>query len=102
MKKELNKILWNNVDIKGDRPMKKELQVDLETFINQKLQQAEQRKIEEIIEELFKIEKEKWNDAEHCSCLGYALIKISGGEDSQAGKEMEKRLQSLKTLTTNK
>ena len=49
MKKELNKILWNNVDIKGDRPMKKELQVDLETFINQKLQEVEQRKIEEIL-----------------------------------------------------
>jgi len=49
MEKELNKILWDNVDIKGDRPMKKEVQKDLENFINQKLQQAEQRKVEEII-----------------------------------------------------
>lgn len=46
----------------------------------------------ETIEELFTVEKEKWADAVHCTCLGYALIQLSGGEDSIEGQEMEKRL----------
>jgi hypothetical protein len=49
----------------------------------------------QIIEELFQIEKEKWKDCDHCTCLGYAIIQIAGGEDSEKGKEMEKRLQEL-------
>ncbi len=54
----------------------------------------------EIIEKLFAIEKEKWHDAVHCTCLGYALVELCGGEDSEGGKEMERRLLELQKPTT--
>ena len=44
------------------------------------------------VEELFKIEQEKWSDAVHCPCMGYALIELSGGEESEGGIEMQRRL----------
>jgi len=31
---------------------------------------------EEIISLLKEIEKEKWDDAEHCTCLGYAIHHV--------------------------
>ena len=49
------------------------------------------------IEELFEIESAKQKDVAHCSCLAYALVKLSGG-NSPAGQEMEKRLLELTHL----
>jgi hypothetical protein len=44
------------------------------------------------IEDLFTIEQEKWDDAIHCTCMGYALVELSGGEDSAEGQVMQERL----------
>lgn len=33
---------------------------------------------EEIAKQFIEIEKDKWKDAEHCTCLGYAIVKIFG------------------------
>lgn len=52
---------------------------------------------QKVLEELFEIEKEKWGDAVHCSCLGYAIVQIAGGEDSEDGKKWERRLLALNT-----
>ena len=41
---------------------------------------------EEIAKQFIEIEKDKLKDAEHCTCLGYAIIKIFG-------KKYEKILQ---------
>jgi len=50
-----------------------------------------QQERERIAEELVKIEREKWKDAKHCSCLGYAIVKVFG-------EKYEDRLTSIKTL----
>jgi len=71
-------------------------------FIEDWIRETLTKQEEGIIEKLFTIEKRKWNDAEHCSCLGYAIIQIAGGEESEKGKEMEERLQTLKTKSMNK
>lgn len=66
------------------------------SFIKNTIIPAEvERGRRQAIEELFEIEKTKWKDAVHCTCMGYALIQLAGGEDSKGGKEMEKRLQAL-------
>lgn len=64
-------------------------------YISKVEEDARKDERERVIQELFGIEKDKWNDAEHCTCLGYALVKLSGGEDSKGGQEMEKRLKGL-------
>ena len=46
----------------------------------------------DLIGELFKIESEKWRDAEHCTCLGYAIVQLAGGEDSEEGKKWQAKL----------
>jgi len=60
------------------------------------IQQAVEEERARVVEELFEMEKNKWKDVEHCTCLGYAIIQVVGGEDSKEGKEMSKRLSSLK------
>lgn len=68
----------------------------------EELKLERERVREEITEQLFKIEKEKWKDAEHCTCLGYSIIEVAGGEESRGGKEMVKRLQALSDLLKDK
>lgn len=58
-------------------------------------QEGEKAEREKVIEELFEIEKNKWEDAEHCSCMGYALLVLSGGEESENGMKMQERLLAL-------
>lgn len=67
----------------------------IEKLLTQTLTTTAQRVREETIEDVFQIEKEKWRDAEHCTCLGYALVQLAGGEDSEGGKKMEERLSTL-------
>ena len=57
--------------------------------------EAKNEERERMVEELFEIEKTKGKDAKHCTCLGYAIIQVVGGEDSKEGKEMIKRFSSL-------
>ena len=64
-------------------------------FLSEKLDQARAEERERVVEELFEIEKTKGKDAKHCTCLGYAIIQVVGGEDSKEGKEMIKRFSSL-------
>lgn len=40
------------------------------------MEQALESQKEEIISKLKKIEKERWSDAEHCTCLAYAIDKL--------------------------
>ena len=35
---------------------------------------------QEIANKLIDIENSKWKDAEHCTCLGYAIVTIFGEE----------------------
>lgn len=67
--------------------------IDIIDFIRQEKELTRK----EVVEELFEIKKNEWKDEIHCTCLGYAIVKISGGEDSEEGKEMEKRLLNLLT-----
>ncbi len=64
-------------------------------------QEGEKAGREKAIQELFAIEGDKWADALHCSCMAYALVELSGGEESEGGIEMGKRLVSLKEALTN-
>lgn len=48
-----------------------------------------------IIEELIQIQKERWSDAIHCTCLGFAIVQIAGGEDSKEGMAVTKRLMEI-------
>lgn len=48
--------------------------------MEEKIKEAEDRKVKEIADKLVQIEKEKWDDAEHCNCLGYAIVTVFGEE----------------------
>ena len=72
---------------------------EMRVWIEKTLTQLEKEVREELVEQLFKVEKEKWHDAEHCTCLGYALVEVCGGEDSEDGQLMEKRLLALHSPT---
>jgi len=48
----------------------------LEAFLKQTLE----AKAEEVIKFLKQVDNEKWNDAVHCTCLGYAIDYLEGGE----------------------
>jgi hypothetical protein len=50
---------------------------------------------ENILEELIKIENERWEDAKHCTCLGYAIIQVAGGDDGDID-ELERRLKLMR------
>lgn len=52
--------------------------------------QVRQKTLEEVADKLIKIEKDKWEDAEHCTCLGYAIVSVFG-------EKYEKILQNLKS-----
>ena len=85
--------LW--ADIEGSTlilPARKAL---VESFLSSRTTLAYKAGLERAREILFEIEKSKWKDAEHCSCLGYVLVQLAGGEDSEGGREMEKRLLAL-------
>jgi len=70
--------------------------IEVPTDYIKQVRREERAKVrKEVIEEVFEVEKEKWNDAVHCTCLGYALVKLAGGEDSEGGKKMEERLLKL-------
>lgn len=45
--------------------------------------------IEKIAEKLLEIEKEKWDDAVHCTCLGYAIVTIFGDKYEKKIKELK-------------
>ena len=49
-----------------------------EQFISDQLRQARQREREVIVNKMLKIEKTKWHDCEHCTCLAYAIVSIFG------------------------
>jgi len=59
---------WDEMNRKGS--CTKEICI---TDIAQALSQTEARVKEEVLNHFRKVEKEKWNDAEHCSCLAYAI-----------------------------
>lgn len=73
-----------------------------ETLLSKERAEGERRGRESAIQELFEIERDKWSDAIHCTCMGYALVELSGGEESEGGKQMEKRLRTLPTDSTEK
>ena len=62
---------WNSYIAKSDKQKH-----FIKDFIKWLLLQERER----IAEELVKIEKRKWKDAEHCSCLGYAIVTVFGEE----------------------
>jgi len=41
---------------------------------------VEKRERQKLAEELIRIEKNKWEDAIHCSCLRYAIVTVFGEE----------------------
>jgi len=49
-----------------------------EQFIFAQIRQARQREREVIVNKMLKIEKTKWHDCEHCTCLAYAIVSIFG------------------------
>ena len=46
--------------------------------MDEKTKQALYRQEQKFAKQLIKIEKEKWGDAEHCTCLGYAIVTVFG------------------------
>ncbi len=60
----------NTVTIEGSR---------IKEFIEQLLNKEKLK----LLEGLHAIEKEKWGDAEHCSCLGFAIHKICCGDEKE-------------------
>ena len=54
------------------------------------LQSYAQARVEEVLERFYKVEKAKWKDAEHCTCLGFAIGHIGG-------KKWEEKVEALQT-----
>ena len=52
----------------------------VEKYFRSALTENRKRVREEIVNKLVEIEKRKWNDAVHCTCLGYAIVEIFGEE----------------------
>ena len=46
------------------------------------LEEHDKRLYQKIIEKLETIEKEKWEDAEHCTCLSYAIDMLKNEKNS--------------------
>jgi hypothetical protein len=65
-----------------------------EKWLCEKIEQTYKQCGENILEELIKIENERWEDAKHCTCLGYAIIQVAGGDDGDID-ELERRLKLM-------
>ena len=51
--------------------------------IKKAIPKMEEEIVKHYIAILEQIDKEKWNDAEHCSCLGYAISLMKGEEPEE-------------------
>jgi len=56
----------------------RELDKKYNQLCEEKVNQSLLSQKEEIVKKLIEIEKEKWNDAYHCTCLGYAIVQVFG------------------------
>ena len=45
-----------------------------------------------IVRKMLKIEKEKWKDAIHCTCLAYAIVSIFGERYEKIIKKFKKEI----------
>lgn len=48
----------------------------IKQFISQEIERARQEVVSEVVEELEKLQNEKWLDAKHCTCLNYSTDQL--------------------------
>ena len=54
-----------------------QIEPHIKTSIDKAFEEGKKEEREGIIKELTKIEDGHWTDAEHCSCLGYAISNLT-------------------------
>lgn len=50
--------------------------IPLVDFITSEIRQAQEEERKKITRELIRIEKDKWKNAKHCTCLQFAIYKV--------------------------
>lgn len=72
----------NGIFIDGEECCKIATPDDIKNVLRSALlsygQSEREKEKNRIAKKLVKIEKEKWKDEEHCTCLGYAIVTIFG------------------------